>query len=290
MRCHFTTEVLRQLIHLGANIVAIFVPGPPALALPLRLKRRVALPLATLPERLTLDDLAYANDVPLYQIGQLQSPGLIEIIRSMRPDVLAVACYPTRIPVIVRRLPQFGAFNLHPSLLPDKRGPDPWFWTFRDGSCSAGVTVHELSGRFDSGSIAAQASWPLADGTTEAELEQAAAVRGAALLMEVTHRAHNGVLELHAQDEAAATWAPYPHADDYRLDASMSARAAFNFIRGVQARGEPISARVNDSVLRIVEAVAYRDHPHPPSDVPVDVAPLPFHGGVLLARVTAWAE
>ncbi|MEZ4833421.1 MAG: formyltransferase family protein [Caldilineaceae bacterium] len=57
-----------------------------------------------------------------------------------------------------------GFLNLHPSLLPHYRGPDPIFWQLRDGVEPMGVTVHWMDVGVDTGDIAAQAPVALEDG------------------------------------------------------------------------------------------------------------------------------
>jgi methionyl-tRNA formyltransferase len=286
MRCRFSALALRHLLRAGADVRGVFLPGPPMLTRPLRIERRPSLPLAGVAEQLTVDALAARYALPLFQAGQLASPAALDTVRACRPDLIAVACYPTRIPARMRQVARLGAYNIHPSLLPDKRGPDPLFWTFRDGAAVAGVTVHQLTGRFDAGAIAAQDTWPLADGTTEAELERTAAERGAQLLVDVAQQAMAGTLQQHEQADASATWAPWPTAQDFVLDAQMTARRAFNFVRGVRERGEPIRVVVAGVEVRADDVLSYHAEPPHSTDIPDGVTQLCFRDGVVLARVT----
>jgi methionyl-tRNA formyltransferase len=285
MHCRFSALVLRRLLRGGADVRAVLLPGPPTLTRPLQVGRPSSLPMAGAAVRVTVDALADRHAIPLFQVGQLASAASLDVVRGNQPDLIAVACYPTRIPADMRQVARLGAYNIHPSLLPDKRGPDPLFWTFHDGGGVAGVTVHELTGRFDAGAIAAQDAWPLSDGTTEADLERTAAERGAELLLEVAQQALAGTLQLHDQAEASATWAPWPTAEDFSLNAGMSARRAFNFVCGVRERGEPLRMVVDGVELRVVEALRYHADPLRSADAPAGVTQLPFRDGVVLARV-----
>jgi methionyl-tRNA formyltransferase len=291
MRCRFSEVTLHTLFDSRAQVVGIIVPGPPELATPIQLERRRALPMATRPSARSVDDLAARHNVPLYQCGQLTAVDAVTLFDELRPDVLAVACYPTLIPAHVRRLARLGAFNVHPSLLPDKRGPDPMFWTFRDGDQRAGVTVHALTGRFDGGAIAAQEAWTFPDGVTEDILETNAAERGVELLVNVVRAAEAGTLSLTIQDEALATWAPHAHLADFRLDVAMRARAAFNFVRGLQARGEPFTIDLAGDTYRVVGALDYATSTHPPSPAVTDgdVCEIAFVDGVVYAKLAPLA-
>ncbi|MEZ4640893.1 MAG: formyltransferase family protein [Caldilineaceae bacterium] len=53
-------------------------------------------------------------------------------MRQSRVDVACVACFNRIFPADLLTLPH-GFLNLHPSLLPHYRGPDPIFWQLRDG-------------------------------------------------------------------------------------------------------------------------------------------------------------
>jgi hypothetical protein len=93
-------------------------------------------------------------------------------------------------------------------------------------------------------------------------------------------------LQLRVQDAASATWAPWPTSDDFALDTAMSARVAFNFVRGVRERGEPLRVDVDGVELRVIDALSYHAAPLRSADIPTGVTQLRFRDGVVLARVT----
>lgn len=59
-----------------------------------------------------------------------------------------------------------GAFNLHPSLLPRYAGLNPVAWAILRGEKSHGVTIHWMESRIDTGAIAYQHEFPVADTDT----------------------------------------------------------------------------------------------------------------------------
>src|SRR6185312_10369836 len=95
-----------------------------------------------------------------------------------------VACFSRRLPGTLLRLPRLGCLNVHPSLLPAHRGPDPLFWIFHDGDETGGVTIHLMDEGFDTGPIVLQENVALSDDTTEAVLDLVCARRGGELLAE----------------------------------------------------------------------------------------------------------
>lgn len=59
-----------------------------------------------------------------------------------------------------------GAYNIHPSLLPDYPGLNPWPKVFEDKVRHSGVTLHRLSPMADSGEIVATAAFVIEPGDT----------------------------------------------------------------------------------------------------------------------------
>ena len=54
-------------------------------------------------------------------------------------------------------LPRHGWLNVHPSLLPAYRGPEPVYWAIADGAAVTGISIHKAAPKVDSGPILAQA-------------------------------------------------------------------------------------------------------------------------------------
>jgi methionyl-tRNA formyltransferase len=54
-----------------------------------------------------------------------------------------------------------GVINMHPSLLPRYRGPNPIGWAVRNGDPELGFTIHRMDASFDTGALLAQATAPL---------------------------------------------------------------------------------------------------------------------------------
>lgn len=89
-------------------------------------------------------------------------PDAVLAAQRLKPDVVLSLLYPDRIPAdFLAALPE-RVFNLHPSLLPAYRGPDPvlnmlWDRTIRD---HGGLTLHLVSPEFDRGDELARRKVP----------------------------------------------------------------------------------------------------------------------------------
>ncbi len=68
-------------------------------------------------------------------------------------ELLVVCGFPRRLGPDVFAAPRLGTWNVHPSLLPARRGPQPLRWAILRGDERLGVTVHQMSDVIDAGDI-----------------------------------------------------------------------------------------------------------------------------------------
>ena len=69
-------------------------------------------------------------EVPVIDLSQALAD-LIKQISDISIDVILMSCYSRRLPDAIINLPSKGCYNMHPSLLPRYRGPEPIFWQSR---------------------------------------------------------------------------------------------------------------------------------------------------------------
>ncbi|HTI35258.1 MAG TPA: formyltransferase family protein [Miltoncostaea sp.] len=97
-------------------------------------------------------------------------------------DLMVAAGYRWRIPVEATRL---RGLNVHPSLLPEIRGPVTFPWVILGGRDETGVTVHALAERFDEGPVLRQEALPVGPDETYATLSARSRLLAARLLPDV---------------------------------------------------------------------------------------------------------
>lgn len=173
----FACEVLQGLQQRGFAPDLLVLPEYPPACAP------ASVLMAAKPEsRLT----QLAGDIEIAYAPQAEQSRFAERLRRAGFDFLLVACWPYLIePAIVNSVKRI-ALNLHPSLLPAYRGPDPIGAQIKRGESCTGVSLHLLTPRFDQGDILAQA--PLADtapGRDRKRLESACASAGCELFIKV---------------------------------------------------------------------------------------------------------
>lgn len=100
------------------------------------------------------------------RLDDVNSPETREWLRSLTPDYVASAFFNQWIGAEVCAIPRRECVNMHPSLLPALRGPDPVFRTLERGLTTTGHTIHKVAAEFDAGAIVHQQTWPVPPGLT----------------------------------------------------------------------------------------------------------------------------
>lgn len=285
LECQTTAIVLSALLQARVDIRLVCLPGRRSIPL-LQTSPRNNLPMARRQVAAkTVADIARTSGLDLWRIGNLRSSEVQHALDDVPAGLIVVACYNQLIPARLYSERRFGGLNIHPSLLPDKRGPDPLFWVFKTGDDLAGTTVHRLSDEFDAGDILAQQSFPKPDGITERELDAKLSRLGARLLLETLHNLCSGKLRSRPQADGLASWAPHPAPSDFIIDQSTPARHAFNFVRGLSGRGRPILLDTDQGQVQITAAHSWRPAGDPPGELPDRAVAIEFADGWLVATV-----
>lgn len=85
-------------------------------------------------------------------------------LRELQPDVIASFFFNQKIGPEVCAIAGRACINMHPSLLPELRGPDPIFRALQRGLTTTGLTLHEVSPEIDGGRILHQESRAIPEG------------------------------------------------------------------------------------------------------------------------------
>jgi methionyl-tRNA formyltransferase len=234
MRCAFSIPPLSALIERGHEIAAVILPGAPfgPPIGPQLTIQAIRFPLANQPGD-NIETLAARSGAQVLNVNDLSHPDAIAAIAQLRPDVIVAACFPVLIPPAILEIPRLGSLNVHPSLLPHGRGPEPIFWTFRLGERETGVSIHLMDCRFDTGPILLQARIEVPSGIRLPQLEQQLADLGGVMLVRAIEDLASGRAVQIPQDDTLATHAPLISPEDYEIPTNLPAKWAYNFVRAV---------------------------------------------------------
>jgi len=85
-------------------------------------------------------EYALANNLHLLQPTNLKDETFLKELQSLEANLQVVVAF-RMLPEVVWRMPKFGTFNLHASLLPNYRGAAPINWAIINGETKTGVTT-----------------------------------------------------------------------------------------------------------------------------------------------------
>lgn len=231
--------LLAQKINISQILLAGYAPATPP-------DKGLAVSSPPLPRALGSDTsgipaIAAHHDIPIHYVGNdiNHFSSSKDFTHNTPPDFLFVACFPFRLPAVIRQWPKKWAINLHPSLLPTYRGPNPVFWQLQHGEHQTGFSLHLLVEALDAGPILFQKSVHFPQGSSRNELDTLLAHQGAEAFCALLS---SPALKANEQDSRTASYHPLPEPEDYTLEIQWSAERAFNFICGTHTpdHGYPI--------------------------------------------------
>ena len=264
-RCSFADHVLGALIQNGFEIRARFVPGHNGRAKPFQEVSGPAAPRTS--ELLPMvgsgntqrSAAPGADPFPTIMIHQHRSPELAQHLDSLDADISIVCCYPRRLPRRLVDAARYGGLNVHPSLLPKYRGPEPLFWIYRNNDRETGVTIHQVDAGLDTGPIVRQQRMDIPLGTPGDELWMELAVNSAALMIDALNDSDSLNVPEIQRDEEASYYSWPESADLLVVPEQWDAREVFHFCRGVIPLGyTPVLAYDGDQ-REIRQVFAFED-------------------------------
>ena len=92
------------------------------------------------------------NNIPYFYMTN-SSNELESWVKNLAPDLIVVYVMSQLLKENIYTIPRYGTINLHPSLLPKYRGPNPCFWSYYNMDKVGGVTVHFIDKGEDTGDI-----------------------------------------------------------------------------------------------------------------------------------------
>lgn len=130
-------------------------------------------------------ELATIADLPRSTISNINADESIRHLKDLQVDAVVVCVCKNILRQRVLSLPGVRFINIHPSLLPQYRGPTPTFWMLYHGERETGVTFHEMTPEIDQGPILSQLSLPLDHRRSETEIEFEVFQRAASVVEQV---------------------------------------------------------------------------------------------------------
>lgn len=217
----FAVPGLKKLVENNFNVVAVITA-------PDRPKGRGQ---KTIPS--AVKEAALSLNLPVLQPTNLKNPEFIDELKSYNANLQVVVAF-RMLPEVVWRMPEYGTFNLHASLLPAYRGAAPINWAIINGELKTGLTTFFLKHQIDTGNILFQEEVPILDNDSAGTLHDRLMEKGADLIVETTRAIAEGNYEEKPQvvnkDNPEA---PKLFRENCEVKWSQPSHVVRNFIRGL---------------------------------------------------------
>jgi methionyl-tRNA formyltransferase len=152
--------------------------------------------------------LALSHNIAVFQPETLKDSAVQAHIAQEQADVMIVAAYGLIIPTSVLRMPRYGCYNIHASLLPRWRGAAPIQRALLAGDQETGVTIMEVVPALDAGAMVSCAVLPISERDTAQRLHDGLSSLGAKLMVDAMRKLEqDGILPAKPQDESLVTYA-----------------------------------------------------------------------------------
>lgn len=218
----FAEASLRKLIEEKFDVVGVFTqPDKP--------KGR-GMEMAFSPVK----QLALKNNLPVYQPEKMRDGTAESIVRELNPDILVVVAYGRILPDEILAIPQYGAINVHGSLLPKYRGAAPIQWSVLNGDKITGVSTMYLGHEMDTGDVIYTAETEIGEFETSGELFDRLMELGAELLVKTLRDIENGTAPRTPQDHSKASYVGKIDKSICPIDFNRSPREVIKWIYGLQ--------------------------------------------------------
>lgn len=207
-------------------------------------------------------------------------------IAGLELDALVVASYGRILPRSVLALPQMGALNVHPSLLPRYRGATPIQGALLAGDRETGVTIMLMDAGMDTGDVVVAERVAIEPDESYGSLHDRLARVGAALLaraLQIGERA--GTFPHHPQEGEPSVTRPI-RKSDLLIDWSWGARRIVDHVRAYSPQ-PAARAELHGVTVKVLGA-----HVAPDGSIAIDELIAPGHGkesGAAFARRIARA-
>lgn len=177
--------------------------------------------------------VALAAGLPVFQPTTFRDDAVVEELRELKPDVIAVVAYGKILPQRVLDIPALGCINIHASILPELRGSGPVQWAILNGLDETGVTAMYMAAEMDAGDIIEIRKTPIEPYENAQSLLDRLAKIGAELLCDTLARVENGTVTRTKQDESRVTFAPMLTKALCPIDWSRTRRQIIDHVRGL---------------------------------------------------------
>ena len=135
-------------------------------------------------------------------------------------DIIFVGTWKEKLEKPTFDIPSIGTINVHPSILPKYRGPNPYIQAILHGEKHSGVTLHLIDKGYDTGAILSQEKVEIYPKDTSKELKERTVITARKLVCEFLSDLNTKIVTPISQSEKNATYFKNITGEEKMLDFS----------------------------------------------------------------------
>ena len=204
-----------------------------------------------------LGEKALELNLNLYTPESLSDLSVYNWIKDLNPDVIIVVAFKI-IPKNIIDIPQFGAINLHASLLPKYRGASPIQYALMNGDRLTGNTTFFIIPEVDKGNLILQDKIEIENTDNYESLSEKLSLNGAKLLVKSLKEITRKDFEPIIQNNSLASQAPKITKEICQIDWNQSAFSVQSKFRALY-RSPGAYTTFNGKRIKILESIVRKD-------------------------------
>ena len=189
---------------------------------------------------------AVENNLNLLQPTNLKSEEFITELKVLNANLQIVVAF-RMLPKVVWKMPKYGTFNLHASLLPSYRGAAPINWAIINGETKTGVTTFFIDEKIDTGNIILQEEVLIGDDEIVGELHDKLMNVGSKLVIGTVNQIKQNTVKTYKQPEIEEKAAPKIFNETCKINWNAPINTIYNLIRGLNPYPAAWTTLVNNN-------------------------------------------
>ncbi len=216
----FAVTILKHLVELNYNIVGVITASDKPAGRGRKLNESA------------VKKYAKSKNLTILQPTNLKNHDFNNELKDLKADIQIVVAF-RMLPKVVWKMPQYGTFNLHASLLPNYRGAAPIHWAIINGETKTGVTTFFIDDKIDTGEIILQQEIEIKKDETVGTLHDKLMFLGADLVAKTVNLISTEKVTTRKQPNSKEKTAPKLNPENCRIDWTASLDKIDCKIRGL---------------------------------------------------------
>ena len=178
-------------------------------------------------------EYALMHNLKLLQPTNLKDATFLSELKNLNANLQVVVAF-RMLPEAVWKMPEFGTFNLHASLLPNYRGAAPINWAIINGETKTGVTTFFIDDKIDTGEMILSEEINISEDENAGNLHDRLMILGSETVLKTLHTIELGDVKTIVQKDNVNIQTAYKlNKENCKIDWTKSANEIHNLIRGL---------------------------------------------------------